>query len=89
MILPEQILALRLKPMFVVAVAGLIWLTADADKAASEDAAPPSKTLQVGDQIELSQYALACRDLGVLEKGFVLSSKKICTPPMNIFPARR
>jgi hypothetical protein len=85
----EQIIALRLKTIgparasrlyklaiFAIAVAGFIWLTGHADKAAPEEAAPPGKTLQVGDQIDLSQYALACRNLGVLEKGFGLIQQK-------------
>jgi len=58
------------------AVAGFICLAGHADNAESEDAAPPGKTLQVGDQIALSQYALACRDLGILEKGFVVIQQK-------------
>ena len=60
----------------IFAVAAFVCLAGHADKAASEDAVPPGKTLQVGDQIELSQYALACHDLGVLEKGFVLIQQK-------------
>ena len=84
---PEPILALRLKPINparalrlyklpVIAVAGFIGLIAPADKAASEEAVPLGKTLQVGDQIKLTQYALACRDFDVLEKGFVLIQQK-------------
>jgi hypothetical protein len=86
---PERSFTLRLKPIssasvsrrhklpiFAIAVAGFIGLTCHTDKAASEEAPRPGKTLRVGDQIELSQYALACRDLGVLEKGFVLIQQK-------------
>ena len=86
---PEQILALRLKPIsparasrlhklpvFAIAVAGFIGLPGHTDKAASEEAVPLGKTLQVGDQIELTQYALACRDFGVMEKGFALIHQK-------------
>jgi hypothetical protein len=88
MVSPERILPLKQKPIgspgtssiykppiFAIA-AGFISLIASADKAASQEPAPPSKTLQIGDQIELTQYALTCRDLAVLEKGFVLIQQK-------------
>jgi hypothetical protein len=58
--------------ILAVGFASSIWLTGHADKSASEETVPPNETVQVGEQVELPQFVLACRHLDVLAKGMTI-----------------